>query len=59
VADFEKVLFKVLFLAKFDGQKITYMVVGRFMTLDAEVVWNPYRFVGVHLLNQYIKAYEV
>jgi len=33
----------------YDGQvvKMTYMVLGRFMTLDAEVVWKPYRFVGV------------
>ena len=30
------------FLAKFDGQvvKMTYIVVGRFMTLDVEVVWK-------------------
>ena len=66
MADFEKKFCQVTlqskrFLAKFDGQvvKMTYMVVGRFMTLDVEVVWKPYRFVGVHLLNQYIQAYEV
>jgi len=29
------------------------------MTLDIEMVWKPYRFVGVHLLNQYIQAYEI
>ena len=49
------------FLAKFDGQvvKMTYIVAGRFIILDVEVVWKPYMFVGIHLLNQYIQAYEV